>query len=454
MNSPVRQKNVDSLLAETNGKSLKDLWDARDDSNNFLEDAIEYIAKEMGIDRVISLLVDGSMDQKFLDFQSILFPEHKSLQAWMLSFGSDRSELSTKSHLYLEAPDSWEFAKFLEDIRETTIKYFEEKISTAVLVGRMPPKGIILYFTEDISLSIIITYNVTSGLSRVEFIAAIPKPQALFDIDDIVKLVTPKAKNIAKSFLQSGHKAVIHQGIVTHVDRRRHFEVFGPTIDTLIIASILSEMESSFLPESLLEIGCGSGHIFSVAINKIISIKYADAIDINPFSIICANENSQRLLSTSTSSNTDIDLTFTIGKFDPNRIGRKYDLIVCNPPYITLPDNVSEQFGENYYEAVSGTQLIKEILASLPKLLSAHGRCLLMVSSTTIGFEEMVPEGLHLSLATTKIGLSVPFDIEAVFQDERWLNYLLEKNAISKVTKEGTEKYFHSLLPYWIGLKS
>lgn len=437
-------------MTDPDAMSARDLWlDARN-SGLTMDKSIREIEKSLTPDAILTKLLDESLDEIF-QTHKMLFTPFSELREWIIGFDSHSNKVIKHVHLFRDNEDGMKFLDFLDQLRSKILIHIQNLINDAIVVGRMPPKGIVLYFSEHIRNRIILTYDSRTGRPRVSFVDRMMNVQSLFDLEEIGRLRSQKAKNTAKSFLQSGHKAVMHYGVITHVDRRRHFEVFGPSIDTLHIADILLSSKFVRSVRSILEIGVGSGHIICSAIRNIGGLTYVDAVDVNPFSILCTIENMRKIIGLDGLSISPDDLTLSIGKFSKEKFTRKYDLVICNPPYVTLPPRFSKELESDYALATVGTKLIEETLDALPDLLRPCGRCLMMVSSATLEFETMVPTELQISPAQGDRTIRVPFDVEAVNNNREFLKYLVSEEGIEHDESRG--QYTHRLRPFWIEVR-
>lgn len=430
----------DPLSQYVKMEDLVSIWEAAQAGEDNLDKVISYFSSEVGIDAWFEVILNEKSQSLFDSFGEYDESFRRPTSEWICSFCSGASGELSKPHFYKD-PQVIKFITFRRLIRDHVVNHIEEKILQGTLAGRMPAAGIVLYFTRKVDRSYIIQYQRVQQSIIIEFVEEIVNPQAIFDISDISELQSPRAKNVAKTFMQSGHKVVIHNGILTHVDRRRHYGVFGPTIDTLILSNCVNELRDVRSFESVLEIGVGSGHILNSVLSGHDNFKYACGIDINHQSVFCTHENYERLNSAPERAERDID--FIIGTYSTDKFGRKFDLVLCNPPYIMVPDGLSpNSAGSAYAEAVSGTNLIKEILKSLDTILSKNGIAVLMISSVTSGFEGLVPEGFECAIIDQGTR-EVPFDIDTLYGEPEWLGYLLEKELVT--TQNGM--MYHYLKP-------
>jgi methylase of polypeptide subunit release factors len=438
---------VSSFRPVDNLPNLQAIWLAAGDNDETLQKFLRDIDKLHSFDQLITLILDRSIDRTFRAHGDFLLCN--DVLEWILHFDTFENGLILKPHMANDDPNGMRFALFMNGIRKVILDGIHRLVEDSILVGRMPPKGVVLYFTEDLSARFLVAYDANSGLTRITFIEHIPDVKAFFDVAEIKSFKTARGRDKAKSFVQSGHKALIHLGVFTHVDRRRHFGVFGPSIDTLLMARLVADHTRIASPMSILEVGIGSGHILAVALLNSQFVSHATGLDIEPFSIICAQENLGRTKSTSTRPLDKLDLTLITGSFAKEKFGRKFDFIICNPPYVAHEEGDRSGSDSEFGTATMGLDLVKQLLDALPYLLSEHGRCLMMASSTSLGFEDMIPDCLEATIAPPINRMRVPFDIEAANDDERRINYLLQKGGIER---DG-EGYTHELRPYWLAVR-
>lgn len=440
---------MSDLKVDDEPQDLEAIWLSTDNNDDSLQKLLRDLDKIYSFDRLISLVLDRSIDRTFMAHRDFL--AHEKVVDWVLHFDTAENGLVLKPHMAKDNPNGMRFALFMNSIRTAILRGIHRLVEDSILVGRMPPKGVVLYFTEDLSARFLVAYDAHSGLTRISFVEHIPDVKSFFEIGEINEIRTARGRDKAKSFVQSGHKALIHLGVFTHVDRRRHFGVFGPSIDTLLMARMVANYTRKAAPVSILEVGIGSGHILAVALMNSHLVEHATGMDIEPFSIICAQENLGRIKSTSLRPMDNLDLTLIIGSFAKEKFGRKFDFIICNPPYVAHEKDDSSRSESEYGTATMGLDLIKQLLSSLPDLLTENGQCLMMVSTASLGFEAMIPDGLSAVAAPASDRMRVPFDIEAANDDDRRIAYLIRERGI----EPGSGKsYTHELRPYWITVKT
>ncbi len=140
--------------------------------------------------------------------------------------------------------------------------------------------------------------------------------------------------------------------------------IYEPSEDSYLLASVIPRYVKN---KSIIEIGAGSGILAETAKNS--GAKSVTATDINPQSI--------KLLKQKNISAIKSDL------FEKIKIARKFDVIVCNPPY--LPEDKSEDKESKKITTggKNGDEFILKFLKQAVKHLESNGKILLLLSSLT-----------------------------------------------------------------------
>lgn len=373
---------------------------------------------------------------------------YRDVLSWLtVSGGRDSPVFQPK---YSKEHRAFRFLLFMDLVRRRIHQHIHESLEPRFNAGGLPEKGVLLAFTNRIEYAYLIGFDFGNGRPEIQVIDRIRRPRALFDLSHFPELSSQRAKNAAKTVLSGGHKIILHRGVLTHVDRLLDKDVFGPTIDTILLAEEVLEGVEPLAPERILEIGCGNGHIISTAAARIGSVKNAVFIDVNPHATTCTLRNLNGNLSQHRRVAGDAlaNCFGVTGPFSSDLpLGQTFDLVVSNPPYISIPPGFEKGQVRAARVAVSGTELLEEIVRSVRKLLSPTGRLLLMTSSTS---EQAVlralPSGFVAEKGQSFDRLSVPFDVEDALDNQAWISWL-EGAAL---VKRGTGGFVHDLIPVWI----
>jgi len=158
--------------------------------------------------------------------------------------------------------------------------------------------------------------------------------------------------------------------------------VYEPAEDSFLFAENLTVKED----ESVLDMGTGCGILGILASEKASRVI---AVDVNPYAVRCAKENSKL-------NSVAGKMLFVRGDlFRPLRTEDKFDLILFNAPY--LPTEYAEDgswLACAWTGGASGRQVIDRFIREAPKHVGQDGRIFLMqstlsdVNDTLKGFAE------------------------------------------------------------------
>jgi len=158
-------------------------------------------------------------------------------------------------------------------------------------------------------------------------------------------------------------------------------DVYEPHDDTELLVSAILENETNITGKKVLEIGAGTG-----LISIILAKKGADvtAVDINEKAVECTKRNARI---------NNINIEVLEGDLFEPVSGKKYDLIVFNPPYLP-EDSLDRYLSLTYREAViggeKGNEVIIKFLKDLPNYLSENGKAYFITSSLSDVKEIMI----------------------------------------------------------------
>ncbi|MDA4845252.1 methyltransferase [Hoeflea poritis] len=314
---------------------------------------------------------------------------------------------------------------------------------------RISDKGAIICFPGGFDLSVLVSYEGagTPGSVFIRPIAAIQNPTGMLDLEGFLENSTPREKNAIKSAVTSVDKLVYHRGTIVHVDRQRE-NVFGPTVDTVVLSELLNiELRKRKKKStSILEVGPGSGLItVSAALNPATS--RIVSVEINEDAASCTLKNLQINGRRPTSSMVSVSVRAE--KFKPQTLGEKFDIIVCNPPYVPEEDDGLEKLGATGYgKAISGLELYDDVINNLDHLLQSGGRALLMMSSVSFDYAiNRIQEGFEFEFPLGRTGYKVPFDLDMLWDRPSWKDQLLSNKSIEQ---DGAGTIYHRIVPIWI----
>ncbi|MDX2561938.1 methyltransferase [Streptomyces sp. TX20-6-3] len=154
--------------------------------------------------------------------------------------------------------------------------------------------------------------------------------------------------------------------------------VYQPQADTRLLAHALAQEDLGPGTE-VLEIGTGTG---ALALDAARRRARVTAVDVSWPAVVTARLNALR---------QRLPLRVVHGDFAARSAGRRFDLVVSNPPYVPAPDVLPPSRGpERAWDAgPDGRAIIDRICANAPALLRPGG-VLLLVHSQMCGAQETV----------------------------------------------------------------
>ncbi|MDP3947801.1 MAG: class I SAM-dependent methyltransferase [bacterium] len=258
-------------------------------------------------------------------------------------------------------------------------------------------------------------------------------PRLLTDNAAIAKLPSVLRDAVVKTY-EFPERVTEYDGVSVFWSEAEYPGVWAPSIDTMLFARALRKALAGTRrlksARSLLEIGCGSGFLakYVLAKKRVLGkpLEFAHLMDINRDAIKCALDNLDGVR-----RGTDVFYSHNrIGA--PLRMDRRYDLVICNPPYIPRP----AAGRGNPYE---GLFLYHEIFDKAEAMLQPDARLYICFSSLS--------EDAMLALFKKKFrvrildSLKVPLKIPPVFsglsaESCRWVKYLERCGTVMIDTSE------------------
>ncbi len=174
-------------------------------------------------------------------------------------------------------------------------------------------------------------------------------------------------------------------------------DVYEPAEDTYLFAENLDVKDD----ELVLDVGTGCGMLAILSAKKAVSVV---AVDLNPFALCCAKENS---IINDMRGKINFIQASLFEALNPN-IG--FDLILFNAPY--LPSEVGEVaswIGRAWAGGSNGREVVDHFISQASAYLKPNGRVLLMQSTLT-GVEETLQKFRQQGLkARVKAEHKLPF---------------------------------------------
>ncbi len=145
--------------------------------------------------------------------------------------------------------------------------------------------------------------------------------------------------------------------------------VYAPAEDSFLFAENLNVQQA----EIVLDVGTGCGILGILAAEK---ASFVLSVDVSPYAIRCAKENSKL-------NNLQSKIFCVQGDlFAPLNESCKFDLVLFNAPYLPAGENETESWiGRAWAGGATGRKVIDRFIVQTPKHLKQKGRVLLMQSS-------------------------------------------------------------------------
>jgi release factor glutamine methyltransferase len=173
--------------------------------------------------------------------------------------------------------------------------------------------------------------------------------------------------------------------------------VYEPAEDSFLFAENLDVEKGA----QVLDVGTGCGILGILAAEKAAMVL---AVDLNPYAICCAKENSALNKVNSKMAFMQADL---LTAFDENA---RFDLILFNAPYLPAAEHEAETWiGRSWAGGVNGRQVIDRFISQAQPHLKTAGQVLLM-QSTLANVEETIRKfGEHKLKARVRAERKLPF---------------------------------------------
>jgi len=250
-------------------------------------------------------------------------------------------------------------------------------------------------------------------LDKKQHVWTLKNPILLTDNYRISKL-SPTIRDTIFALYTSRPRIVEYDSVSVLWDRS-HVSVWCPSIDTLLFAKALKRVLNKNL-KTAIEIGTGSGFLSKFILKKS-KIKSIIINDLNPYAIKCAKDNIK-----------DKRAEFFIGDGLKKIKNKKFDLIICNPPYVPRQKSIDD----NPYE---GIELLNYLVHKGQEHLNKKGILITNISSLCWNFILKEKPKMKLTILEK---MKVPLKVNNILNNKKWISYL-EKIGLKRNLKDGYE---------------
>lgn len=256
---------------------------------------------------------------------------------------------------------------------------------------------------------------ITYPQNKTMYVTSFKNPVLMTDNYKIGKL-NPAMRDTLFSLYNSRPRIVEYDGVSTYWDDS-HTNVWCPSIDTILFAKGLNKILSKHKNiKTAVEIGCGSGFISKYLLKKNKKLKSILINDINPYAIKSAMDNIK-----------DSRAIYYQGNGIKKIKGEKYDLIICNPPYVPRPNSIDD----NPYEGVG---VLNYLIHHGHKHLNDGG--LLLTNISNLCHDIVLKEKPQMKMQSIE-KMRVPLKVNNILNNKAWLNYLIKKRDLIKNHRAG-----------------
>jgi release factor glutamine methyltransferase len=173
--------------------------------------------------------------------------------------------------------------------------------------------------------------------------------------------------------------------------------VYEPAEDSFLFAENLDVEKGS----RVLDVGSGCGILGVVAAEEAAEVL---GVDLNPYAIRCARENSALNRVGCKMAFLQADLLTALDEW------ARFDLILFNAPYLPAAESETETWiGRSWAGGVNGRQVIDRFVSQVRPHLETSGRVLLMQSTLANVEQTICKFGMHKLKARVKAERKLPF---------------------------------------------
>lgn len=257
-------------------------------------------------------------------------------------------------------------------------------------------------------------------------VSTLPQPVLVSDTWQVMQVKDYITRETVNLLINKSRKITEYNGLVFDFDQQTYPTLRWPNIDTLLFCQWLKNCNLNELTTAA-EIGCGSGFISQYVLTHAPELQTMDMYDINPYAEKyfldhCKNQFPQS--------------TLTLGDARQTLLGKQYDLLMCNPPYIPRPESVED----NAYE---GLELLTYLINQASSILTPGGVFVTNISSVSRNLIAPIIAQAGLQ-STVLVQRTVPLKVFNVLNNPDRLDYLVTHHNLILDPHQGHD-YRHEL---------
>jgi release factor glutamine methyltransferase len=245
-------------------------------------------------------------------------------------------------------------------------------------------------------------------------------PDPVLIVDDARFLEEPATGAAIRSCLESAPRRYCYEGVTIDVPHGVPTLVWCPGIDTFVmLAAIRPHLRDQY--RTALDVGTGTGIIavWMAAARRTCEVV---GIDSSPEAAACASVNVEAMRLTN-------HCTIIAERYQQFRRGSPaFELVLCNPPYIPRLEAAAQDDG-----AVTGVDLVIDLISTLDRTLTRDGICFLTLSSTSwtdARVRGIMGDLIRRKRATLVHERPLPFKVADVLVDRGWVDRLREGGGL------------------------
>lgn len=258
-----------------------------------------------------------------------------------------------------------------------------------------------------------------------QFVTTIQDPVLCTDYYRIGRLgdEDPVLRDTVMALYGTAQRVTIYDGTELWFVQDEYPGVWGPSIDTLFFCRGLATLDLSGI-ETVAEIGTGSGFITKWLLEHR-AIASATMVDFHDLAIEAARE-----------AIDDDRAHYHVGDGLQFLDGRRFDLVLCNPPYIPRPWSIDD----NPYEGVG---LLVELVERMSDFLTEEGRLVMNISSVADDVAMEAVQRVHAEVKRID-AMDVPLKVYNVLNNDEWRDFLVAEKGLEARTRDGYD-FWHTI---------